>query len=125
MPATCGSMLFSDGERRLAPRAGHEAREDNREVQAMLNTISHPPLRLRSLPTNFPAEGAIRIDLEEGIPVFRASHTVQARIEALLSKQRGSELSSEETQELDRYEEIDDYLSLVNRVVRNMVQDQG
>ena len=90
----------------------------------MLNTISHPPLKLRSLPTNFPAEGAIRIDLEEGIPVFRASRTVQTRIEALVSKQRESDLTSEEMQELDRYEEIDDYLSLVNRVVRNMVKSQ-
>jgi hypothetical protein len=33
-------------------------------------------------------------------------------------------LSPEETDELNRYEEIDDYLSFLNRIVRNLSQDQ-
>lgn len=82
-------------------------------------TISLPP-KLNSLPTTLPIEGAVRIDLEEGIPVFRASSTVQSRIEELLTKQQKSPLSAEEEKELDCYEEIDDYLSFVNRTIRNL-----
>ena len=76
--------------------------------------------KLQQLPTNLPIEGAVRIELEEGIPIFRASSLVQARIETLLSKQQDSSLDLEEERELDCYEEIDDYLSFVNRTVRNL-----
>jgi hypothetical protein len=76
--------------------------------------------KLQQLPTNLPIEGAVRIELEEGIPIFRASSFVQARIEVLLSKQQDSSLDMEEERELDCYEEIDDYLSFVNRTVRNL-----
>ncbi|MBN3907460.1 MAG: hypothetical protein HWQ35_13110 [Nostoc sp. NMS1] len=82
-------------------------------------TISLPP-KLNSLPTTLPIDGAVRIDLEEGIPVFRASSTVQSRIEELLAKQQKTSLSAEEEKELDCYEEIDDYLSFVNRTIRNL-----
>ena len=80
--------------------------------------------RLRSLPISLPVEGAIRIELQEGIPVLRASSSVQARVETLLRKQRESGLSMQEAEEFDRYEEIDDYLSLLNRLVRNLFQAQ-
>jgi hypothetical protein len=76
--------------------------------------------KLEQLPINLPIEGAVRIELEEGIPIFRASSFVQRRIEALLSKQQDSSLDMEEERELDCYEEIDDYLSFVNRTVRNL-----
>jgi uncharacterized protein YnzC (UPF0291/DUF896 family) len=76
--------------------------------------------RLRSLPVNLPLKGAVRIELEEGIPIFRASSAVLARIDRLLTKQQDAVLTSEEEQELDSYEEIDDYLSFVNRTVRNI-----
>jgi uncharacterized protein YnzC (UPF0291/DUF896 family) len=76
--------------------------------------------RLRSLPNNLPIEGAVRIELEEGIPILRASSVVLARIEQLLAKQQDVALSPEEEQELDSYEEIDDYLSFVNRTMRNI-----
>jgi hypothetical protein len=78
------------------------------------------PTKLQHLPTSLPMEGAVRIELEEGIPVFRASSTVQNHIEALLVKQQTTLLNSEEEQELDCYEEIDDYLSFVNRTLRNL-----
>ena len=91
----------------------------------MPTMIIHPLPKLQSLPATLPVEGAVRIELEEGVPIFRASGTVQARIEALLLKQRASRLSAEEEQELDRYEEIDDYLSFLNRVVRNLLHTQG
>jgi hypothetical protein len=81
--------------------------------------------KLQSLPSSFPLEGAVRIELEEGTPVFRASQVVQNRIEALLHKQQASQLSREEELELDRYEEIDDYLSFLNRTVRNLSLSQG
>ena len=76
--------------------------------------------RLDQLPQSLPFEGAVRIEMEEGVPFFRASSTVQKRIEALLAKPRAAGLTPEEEHELDRYEEIDDYLSFLNRVVRNL-----
>lgn len=82
----------------------------------------HPLPKLRTLPGSLPVDGAVRIELEEGVPVLRASVTVQIRIEALLARQRTAALTTEEQQELDSYEDIDDYLSLLNRVVRNLLQ---
>lgn len=78
--------------------------------------------RLRSLPGSLPVEGAIRIELEEGIPILRASASVQERVETLLRKERESRLSAQEAEEFDRYEDIDDYLSFLNRLVRNLFQ---
>jgi hypothetical protein len=78
------------------------------------------PTKLQNLPTSLPLEGAVRIDLVEGIPIFRAFSTVQTHIEELLAKQQTASLNSEEEQELDCYEEIDDYLSFVNRTLRNL-----
>jgi phosphoglycerate-specific signal transduction histidine kinase len=76
--------------------------------------------KLNSLPQALPLDGAVRIELEEGVPIFRASTSVQSRIEVLLTKQQEIPLTSEEEQELDRYEEMDDYLSFVNRTIRNL-----
>ncbi len=76
--------------------------------------------RLEKLCDTLPIEGAVRIELVEGIPIFRASTTVKNRIEELLEKQQNLPLNPEEDQELNLYEEIDDYLSFVNRTVRNL-----
>jgi len=76
--------------------------------------------KLKSLPTSLPLEGAVRIELEEGIPIFRASSDVETRIEDLLEKRKDVGLTENEQQELDRYEDIDDYLSFVNRMIRNV-----
>jgi hypothetical protein len=81
-------------------------------------TISLLP-KLRFFPQNLPLEGAVRIELVEGFPIFRAASIIQNRIEALLAKQQNDTLNSEEEEELDCYEDIDDYLSFVNRIVRN------
>ena len=35
--------------------------------------VMHPLPQLRSLPAMLPLEGAVRIELEEGVSVFRAS----------------------------------------------------
>ncbi|WP_243146901.1 hypothetical protein [Scytonema sp. UIC 10036] len=77
------------------------------------------PPKLQNLPNNLPLEGAVRIELVEGIPIFRASSAVQHRIEELLTKQKKYPLNSEEERELDLYEEVDDYLSFINRTIRN------
>ncbi len=90
-----------------------------------MSTVMIRPLpRLRALPATFPLEGAVRIELEEGVPVFRASSSIQTRIEGLLLKEREVGLTVEEKGELDRCEEIDDFLSFINRTVRNLVQSQ-
>jgi hypothetical protein len=94
-------------------------------MNTAMNTIPiHPLPRLRALPSTLPLEGAVRIELEEGIPVFRASGFIQARIEGLLLKEQGVGLTAREKEELDRYEEIDDFLSFINRMIRNLVQSQ-
>lgn len=80
--------------------------------------------KLKNLPEGFSTEGALRIELEEDVPIFRASSVVQSRIQDLLAKQQDTILNSDEEQELDCYEEIDDYLSFVNRTVRNLYLSQ-
>ena len=98
---------------------------NNEQMNTVMNTVTIRPLpRLHALPATLPLEGAVRIELEEGIPVFRASGFIQAQIEELLLKEREVGLTGEEEEELDRYEEIDDYLSFVNRMTRNLIQPQ-
>ena len=80
---------------------------------------------LRTLPISLPSDGAVRLELEEGIPIFKASALVQTRIETLLTQQQTTRLTPEETQELDSYEEMDDYLSFVNRTLRNLHLSQS
>ena len=84
--------------------------------------MMRPFPRLRSLPATLPREGAVHIELEEGIPVFRASTSTATRIEELLFQQQETLLTAKEEKELDQYEEVDDYLSFVNRLVRNVIQ---
>ncbi len=67
-------------------------------------------------------DSTVQLDLHEGLPVLRASSAIQKRIAALLQKQQTTALTSEELDELDQYEEMDDYLSFLNRVVRNLSQ---
>lgn len=80
--------------------------------------------KLQRLPATMPGDGAIDIRLEKGAPIFRASAAVQERIQWLLQKQLDSGLTPDEIEELDRYEEIDDYLSHLNRIVRNLIQPE-
>ena len=95
-------------------------------MDAVVNIKMRQPLpRLALFPTELPVDNAVRIELEQGVPVFKASIVVQERIELLISKQQRSQVSVDEAHELDRYEEIDDYLSFINRVVRNLVQAEN
>lgn len=72
-----------------------------------------------SLPDTLPRDRAIELELVEGILIFRASQLVKDRIETLLDKQLSAGLTEAESQELDQYEELDDYLSYQNRLTRN------
>jgi hypothetical protein len=80
---------------------------------------------LQALPDSWPNEGAVRVELVEGVLVFKVSQAVQGRIEELLWQQQETPLSAEEERELDCYEEMDDYLSLVNRTIRNLALQQS
>lgn len=75
---------------------------------------------LHSLPSSLPREGAVDIEFKSGRLIFRISRSAQVRIEDLLAKQRAAPLSRTEEKELDQYEEIDDYLSFLNRLTRDM-----
>ncbi len=79
-----------------------------------------PPLKLANFPLTLSKEEAVALELVEGIPIFRASSKVQERIELLLEKQKQNPLHQQEELELDQYEDLDDYLSLVNRMIRNL-----
>lgn len=79
---------------------------------------------LEKLPVTLPREGAIDLELEQGVLIFRVSQTVQERIETLLDKQREQTILASETEELQQYEEVDDYLSFLNRLIRNLAQFQ-
>jgi len=57
--------------------------------------------------------------IDESLPAFWASAAMQDRVEYLLGKQRDIGLTKEEEQELDLYEEVDDYFSFANRTVRD------
>ena len=80
--------------------------------------------KLENLRDTLPIEGDVRIELVEGLPIFKASTAVKNRIQELLDKQQTLPLNPDEEQELNLYEEIDDYLSFVNRTVRNLFLGQ-
>ena len=86
----------------------------------MSQALEHQIPKLHGLPVTLPRDGAVQLELEEGVLIFRVSNAVQDRIESLLHKQRDASLSPDETQELEQYEDIDDYLSFTNRMLRNL-----
>jgi hypothetical protein len=87
----------------------------------MSTTLTPVIPKLQHLPAALPLEGAVRIELQQGVPIFKASRAVQERIETLLHRQQTTSLTPLEKEELDRYEEMDDYLSFVNRTIRNLI----
>lgn len=88
------------------------------QTPTIMSTLK--PLKLKKLPQSLSKEEAVKIDLVEGVPIFRASVKVQNRIEFLLIKQQESSLSNQEEQEINDYEDLDNYLSLINRTIRNL-----
>ena len=83
------------------------------------------PPYLEMLTRALPLDDAVRLELSEGVPVFRAQQRIQERIDELLEKQPTSSLTESEERELLQYEELDEFLSLVNRLVRNSMRAGG
>ena len=77
--------------------------------------------KLKRFPVLLPSENLVRIEWQEGIPMLKATRAVQKRIELLLAQQRQEGLTTAEREELEGYEELDDYLSFANRVTRNLI----
>ncbi|MBD0393152.1 MAG: hypothetical protein ICV52_04560 [Microcoleus sp. C1-bin4] len=75
-------------------------------------------LNLHRLPNSLPSEGSIGIELVKGLLVFRISTKIQERIETLIAQKTESALTSEEETELDEYQQLVDYLNLVNETMR-------
>jgi hypothetical protein len=86
----------------------------------MNQALEHSIPKLHGLPLTLPRDGAVKLELEEGVLIFRVSEAVQDHIEALLHKQLSASLSVDEAEELHQYEDIDDYLSFTNRMLRNL-----
>jgi hypothetical protein len=84
-------------------------------------SLSHLPKLVQALPL----DDAVRIEPREGVPVFRATPRIQGRIEDLLAKQTEGPLNTDEERELLAYEELDELLSLVNRLVRSSMSPDG
>ena len=89
----------------------------------MISSVESVPT-LHGLPVSLPRESAVEIEVEQGILIFRASKIAQNRIGQLLDKQKKSKLDASEEKELDQYEDIDDYLSFLNRLTRNLAESQ-
>ncbi|MEG4996788.1 hypothetical protein [Microcoleus sp. B4-D4] len=68
------------------------------------------PIRLERLPKTLPREGSVRVELAQGVMVFRASRFFLERIGILTAKKNVAELTSEELQELQDYEKLNNYL---------------
>lgn len=81
--------------------------------------------KLSRLPNSLARENAVEIELEQNVLVFRATRATQDKIENLLTKQKEFGLSEIEEKELRQYEEIDDYLSFLNRLTRNLAESQN
>jgi len=75
-------------------------------------------LNLHRLPNSLSLEGSIGIELAKGLLVFRISTKIQERIETLIAQKTESDLTSEEATELEQYQELVDYLNLVNETMR-------
>lgn len=84
----------------------------------------HDLPHLNQLTANSLTEGAVSIYLEEGIPIFRASKNLQNRMEELLLLNQQGCLTTEQEVQLNSYEEIDDYLSFINRTIRNIYLEE-
>ena len=90
----------------------------------MATTLKQPLLSPGDLPEALRREGAISLEVEQGVIILRAAKEVQDRIQSLLHKQRTAKLTRAEKQELKQYEQVDDYLSLLNRLSRNVAHSQ-
>jgi len=91
----------------------------------MTTSLKDALLTPGDMPAALRRDGAINLEVEQGVIILRASKAVQDRIEALLNKQQTEKLTRAEKRELQQYEQIDDYLSLLNRLSRNLAQSHA
>ena len=75
--------------------------------------------KLKNVTKHLINDQSVNLRIEQGVVIFRASKEMQNRIEELLEKLKNGSLKSGEAKELETYGEIDDYLSHVNRLIRN------
>jgi len=75
-------------------------------------------LNLHRLPNSLLSEGSISIELVKGLLVFPISTKIQDRIETLIAQKTESRLASKEATELEQYQELIDYLNLVNETIK-------
>lgn len=85
-------------------------------------TIQQLP-KLRNVSKDLINDQAVNLKIEQGVVIFRASNEMQNRIGDLLEKVKTDSLNPKEAKELKTYEEIDDYLSHVNRLIRNSTEN--
>ena len=90
----------------------------------MQSTVPQALPLLSQLPLSMPQDGALNLELEQGVPILRIAASAQERIESLLHKQQEMALTAAEEAELQSYEELDDYLSYLNRLIRNLTLTQ-
>lgn len=69
-------------------------------------------------------EGSISLEIEQGVVVLRASKAVQHRLESLVRRSQTGKLTQDEETELEQFEQMDDYLSVLNRLSRNLAESQ-
>ncbi len=93
-------------------------------MKIMTISVESIPI-LRHLPNSLSRENAVEIELEQYVLIFRATKITQNRIEDLLNKHKESGLNKIEENELRQYEEVDDYLSFLNRLTRNLAEQQS
>lgn len=89
-----------------------------------MQTIDFHVPRINALPATMARESAIRVELDDGALIFKASERMNDRIEKLIAEEKSGSLDQTEKRELDQFEEIDDYLSFLNRLTRNLVLQQ-
>jgi hypothetical protein len=75
-------------------------------------------LNLHRLPNSLSLDGSIGIELVKGVLVFRISTKIQDGIETLSAQKTQSALTSEEETKLDQYQQLVDYLNLVNETIK-------
>jgi hypothetical protein len=79
---------------------------------------------LDQLPAALRRDGSISLEIEQGVVVLRASKAVQRRLESLVRRSQTGKLTQEEERELEQFEQMDDYLSLLNRLSRNLAESR-
>lgn len=75
--------------------------------------------KLEALPKTL-RDGSITMRLEDGVAIFSASRDLCEYLEVLLEKEKFGQLTKSELEELEEYEKMDDYLSHLNRFIRNV-----